>query len=260
MILSYQWLKQFVDLPITPEQTAELLTMLGLEVESTVSYGKGVDKVVVGRIVEHKPLEGSETLQIVQVDIGSEVVPIVCGAPNVREQMIVALALPSAILADGMEVKIASFRGQESRGMLVSEAEIGISPDTAGLLEGEPDWPLGTPLTSLKISEDTTFDVEVTPNRPDFLSHFGVARDLAAKLRLPLKPPEVNLQEVETPTTERIQVVLEDPIGCPRYSACFVGKITIKPSPYNMRLRLSRCGLRPISNIVDVTNYVMLEL
>ncbi len=260
MILSYQWLKQFVDLPISPEQTAELLTMLGLEVESMMSYGKGVDKVVVGRIVEHKPLEGSETLQIVQVDIGSEVVPIVCGAPNIREQMTVALALPSAILADGTEVKIASFKGQESRGVLVSEAEIGISPDTTVLLEGEPDWLLGSPIASLSIPEDTTFDVEVTPNRPDFLSHFGVARDLAAKLRLPLKPPEINLQEVETPTSERIQVVLEDPSGCPRYAARFVEGITLKPSPFDMRLRLSRCGLRPISNIVDVTNYVMLEL
>jgi phenylalanyl-tRNA synthetase beta chain len=260
MIISYEWLKDFVDLTIGPDETAELLTWLGLEVESTTHYRGGLDKVVIGRVVECLPLEGSDTLKRVKVDVGTEVLPIICGAPNVREKMIVAVALPSAIMPDGREIRIASMRGHESRGMLVSEAEIGLSPDGAGVLEGNPDWPVGSPVTSLDIPADTIFDAEVTPNRPDFLSHFGVARDLAAKLRLPLHEPVIDLQEAETPTSERIRVVLEDPHSCPRYGARFVEGVAIKPAPFAMRLRLSRCGLRPISNIVDMTNYVMLEL
>ena len=260
MLISYSWLKDFVDLQISPEETANLLTMSGLEVESITRYRGGLDKVVVGRVVECLPIEGSETLKRTRVDIGNEVLPIVCGAPNVREQMVVALALPTAIMPDGREIRIASMLGHESRGMLVSEAEIGMSPDAAGVLEGDPDWPLGMSLERLAIPEDTIFDVEVTPNRPDFLSHIGVARDLAAKLRLPLQETETSVEEIEAPTSERIRVILEDAHGCPRYGARFVESVTIKPAPFSFRLRLSRCGLRPISNIVDVTNYVMLEL
>jgi phenylalanyl-tRNA synthetase beta chain len=260
MIVSYNWLNDFVDLPIGPEETAELLTMLGLEVESTTEYQGARDKVVVGRIVESLPVEGSETLKKSRVDIGKETLPIVCGAPNTREGMTVAVALPSAVLPIGTEIRATRIMGHESRGMLVSEAEIGMSPDAAGILEGDSDWALGATLASLKIPKDTVFDVEVTPNRPDFLSQFGVARDLAAKLRLPLRGPVTNLHEEETPASERIHVILEDSSGCPRYGARFVENVEIKPSPFAVRLRLSRCGLRPISNIVDVTNYVMLEL
>ncbi|MFH1011543.1 MAG: phenylalanine--tRNA ligase subunit beta [bacterium] len=260
MIISYNWLADFVDLPIGPEETAELLTMLGLEVESMTHYRGALDKVVVGRVVECSPIAGSETMKRTRVDVGTEILPIVCGAPNVREGMTVAVALPSAMLPIGTEIRATRILGQESRGMLVSEAEIGMSPDAAGILEGDADWPLGATLASRNIAEDTVFDVEVTPNRPDFLSHFGVARDLAAKLRLPLREPEIDLHEVEAPTSARIRVILEDPSGCPRYGARFVEGITIRSSPFEMRLRLSRCGLRPISNIVDVTNYVMLEL
>jgi phenylalanyl-tRNA synthetase beta chain len=260
MLISYSWLKDFVDLQISPEETANFLTMLGLEVESMTRYRGGLDKVVVGRVVECLPIEGSETLKRARVDIGNEVLPIVCGAPNVREKMIVASALPGATLPDGTRIKVARMLGHESRGMLVSEAEIGVSPDAAGVLEGDPDWLLGMSLEQLAIPDDTIFDVEVTPNRPDFLSHIGVARDLAAKLRLPLHEIETSVEEIEAPTSERIRVVLEDAHGCPRYGARFVEGVTIKPSPFSFRLRLSRCGLRPISNIVDVTNYVMLEL
>jgi phenylalanyl-tRNA synthetase beta chain len=260
MIVSYNWLNDFVDLPIGPEETAELLTMLGLEVESTAEYRGSLDKVVIGRIVECLPIEGSETLKKTRVDIGKETLPIVCGAPNTREGMTVAVALPSAVLPIGTEIRATRIMGHESRGMLVSEAEIGMSPDAAGILEGDSGWTLGAQLASPKISEDTVFDVEVTPNRPDFLSQFGVARDLAAKLRLPLRGSVTNLHEEETAASERIRVILEDPSGCPRYGARFVENVEIKPSPFAMRLRLSRCGLRPISNIVDVTNYVMLEL
>ncbi len=260
MLISYSWLKDFVDLPIGPEETADLLTMLGLEAESMTRYRGGLDKVVVGRVVECLPIEGSETLKRTRVHVGSEVLPIVCGAPNVREGMIVAAALPGAILPDGTKIKIAKMLGHESRGMLVSEAEIGMSPDAAGVLEGDPDWPLGMSFEKLAISEDTIFDVEVTPNRPDFLSHVGVARDLATKLRLPLREPGISVEQIEAPTSQRIRVVLEDARSCPRYGARFVEGVTIKPSPFSYRLRLSRCGLRPISNIVDITNYVMLEL
>lgn len=259
MILSYSWLKELVDLPVGPDELADVLTWLGLEVEAVEHYRPALDKVVIGEVKECRPIEGSNHLSMTMTDIGGEVVPIVCGAPNVRAGMKTAVMLPGSQTADGHTIKKAKLRGQESNGMLASEVELGLSPAAAGIIDCDESWIVGREAAHYMNLADTIYDVEVTPNRPDFLSHIGVARDLAAKFKVEWHYPQRELTEIAEATSSFVKVRIDAPLACPRYAARVVKGVKIKPSPFEMGLRLSRCGLRPISNIVDVTNYLLLE-
>jgi phenylalanyl-tRNA synthetase beta chain len=260
MILSYSWLKEMVELPVTADELAEVLTFLGLEVEEVKRYKPALDKVVIGEVLESAHIEGTDHLSITKTAIAmGEVVSIVCGAPNVRAGLKVPVMLPGSVTADGMTIKKAKLKGHESLGMLASERELGLVEEHAGIIEGDAAWVVGAAAAQYIALDDTTYDVEITPNRPDFLSHVGVARDLAAKFRIPWRWPEYPLTEIATPASQTIGVRIDAPEGCPRYAARLLRGITIQPSPYALRLRLMRCGTRPISNIVDVTNYLMLE-
>jgi phenylalanyl-tRNA synthetase beta chain len=259
MILSYAWLKELIDIPVSPEELIEVLTYLGLEVESTASFKPLLKNVIIGEVVECARIEGTEHLSDTKTNIGREVLSIVCGAPNVRVGLKVPVMLPGALTASGVAIKKAKLRGHESFGMIASEVELGLSTDHAGIIEGDRDWQVGADAARYLDLPDTTYDVEITPNRPDYLSHVGVARDLGAKFRLPWKWPEFVLNENSEQTASRVSVEILAPIACPRYAARMVRGVKIAPSDFRTRLRLTRCGLRPISNVVDVTNYLMLE-
>ncbi len=259
MIISYRWLKEMVDLPVSAEELVEVLTFLGLEVEKVTHYKASLDNVVIGEVVECSRIEGTEHLSFTRTNVGGDVLPIVCGAPNVRVGLKVPVMLPGSVTADGMTVKKAKLRGVESLGMLASERELGLADEHSGIIEGDADWIVGKPATQYLDLGDTIYDVEITPNRPDYLSHAGVARDLGAKFRIPWHWPNYPLIEESEPASKQVSVDIHAPDACPRYAARLVKDIEIKPSPFAIRLKLIRCGTRPISNIVDVTNLLMLE-
>ncbi len=259
MIISYSWLKEMVDLPVSPSELAEVLTFLGLEVEQMTHFRPRLNNVVIGEVLECAHIEGTDHLSITQTKVGGETLPIVCGAPNVRAGLKVVVMLPGSETADGMKIKKSKLRGHESHGMLASERELGLADDHTGIIEGDADWTVGAAAENYLNLPDTVYDVEVTPNRPDFLSHVGVARDLAAKFKLPWRWPEYALTESSEPADKHIAVEILAPDACPRYTARVVRGVKIMPSPFARRLRLMRCGVRPISNIVDVTNWLMLE-
>ena len=259
MIISYAWLKELVDLPVSPEELAEVLTFLGLEVEKTTAFKPSLSNVVIGEIVECARIEGTDHLWITRTKAGGETLSIVCGAPNTRTGLKVVVMLPGAMTADGTPVKKAKLRGHESFGMLASERELGLADEHTGIIEGDSDWQIGAAAEKYLNLPDTLYDVEVTPNRPDYLSHVGVARDLGAKFRLPWRWPEHALTETDEPAENHLAVEIRCPDGCPRYAARIVQDVKTGPSPFASRLHLIRCGVRPISNIVDVTNLIMLE-
>ena len=260
MIISYAWLKEMLDVPVSPDELAEVLTFLGLEVEAVNRYTPTLGRVVFGEVLECNPVEGSYHLSFTRTNVGGEVLPIVCGAPNVRKEQKVVVMLPDAVTAAGLRIKKAKLRGIESHGMIASELELGLSNEHLGIIEGDADWRVGADATEYVNLPDTTYDVEITPNRPDYLSHVGVARDLAAKYRIPWKKPEHKLTEAPEAALSQIKVEILAPEACPRYTARVMRGVKIASSPYATRLRLTRCGVRPISNVVDVTNYMMLEL
>jgi phenylalanyl-tRNA synthetase beta chain len=259
MIISYAWLKELVDIPVPPDELAEVLTFLGLEVEKMTTFKPSLANVVIGEIVECARIEGTDHLSITRTNVGKETLSVVCGAPNARAGLKVAVMLPGSVTADGMTVKKAKLRGHESFGMLASERELGLADEHTGIIEGDADWQVGSAAEKYLNLADTIYDAEVTPNRPDYLSHVGVARDLGAKFRIPWRWPEYPLTESDEPTSNQIAVEISCPDGCPRYAARVVKGVKIALSPFASRLRLIRCGVRPISNIVDVTNLMMLE-
>lgn len=259
MLISYAWLKEMLEFPVSAEELAEVLTFLGLEVESTMHYKPLLDRVVIGEVAECSPIEGSDHLSLTRTNVGGETLPIVCGAPNVQAGQKVAVMLTDSVTAQGMRVKKAKLRGHESHGMIASESELGLSEDHTGIIAGDANWRIGADAAEYLALPDTTYDVEITPNRPDYLAHVGVARDLAAKFRIPWHKPEHKLIESPEPASKEICVIIEAPEACPRYAARVMKGVKIAPSPYSVRLRLTRCGMRPISNIVDATNYLMLE-
>lgn len=260
MLVPLKWLKEFVDHDLTPQQVAEVLTMAGLEVDGVEERFPWAGKVVTARVVGVEPHPNADRLRLARVETGQGEEVIVCGAPNLRPGMVGALALPGAVLGEGMEVRAAKIRGVESRGMLCSARELGISDDHSGILELDQGLAPGQDLIQALGLEDLVLEISITPNRGDALSVLGVARDLAAVLGLPLRLPEITLEEHDPPTEEQAQVVIHDPQGCPRYVARLVRGVEIGPSPLWLADRVMACGMRPINNVVDITNYVLMEL
>ncbi len=266
MKISLNWLKDYVQLDASVEEITRAITFLGFEVEGVANTGAPkLDNVVVGEILTRAKHPNADKLSVCTVDVGPAggVKTIVCGAHNCDAGNRVLVALPGAILPGNFQIKQSKIRGQSSDGMMCSPDEIGMGSDHSGLLilSGKPA--LGAAMNDVLPPGDTVFDVEITPNRPDCQSHLGIARELAAWFKLPLVYPQEKFRgdvEGATARADLLNAVRVDaPEDCPLYTAHIITGIKIGPSPAWMQERLSAVGLRPINNVVDVGNYVMLE-
>lgn len=261
MIVTYNWLKEFVDFDATPEELAELLTMLGLEVESMEKLGSGLDDVVVALVEEKRQHPNADKLSLCRVNNGKEVLDVVCGAQNFSQGDTVALAQIGAVLPGDFKIKRSKIRGEESCGMLCSEKELGLADESAGIMVLPPAVaPLGTPVFTALGLKDTVFEIGLTPNRSDCLSVIGIARDIAAKLGRKVTLLQAGLIEGSENTDSVISVTINNPELCPRYAARYISGCTIAPSPEWLVKRLNAIGIRSINNVVDITNLVMMEL
>lgn len=259
MKVSINWLSDFVKVDLPPEELADRLTMAGLEVEECARGGGEYGGIVVGRVRSVSPHPQADWLSLCQVEVKSEVVPIVCGATNIRPSHHVPVALPGSVLPNGTRIEKAEIRGEISFGMMCSEFELGLGEDATGILILPEDSPPGEPISSALKLEDWVLDMSVTPNRGDCLSVLGIAREVAAILGAPLRQWEAKLQEGGIPIERLTSVRIEDEDLCGRYAARVIQGAKIGPSPLWMRWRLQTVGVRPISNVVDVTNYVMID-
>ncbi|HYM97235.1 MAG TPA: phenylalanine--tRNA ligase subunit beta [Candidatus Sulfotelmatobacter sp.] len=259
MRISYEWLADFVDLEgVSPKEAAEVLTRLGVEVESlTVA---DLSEIVIGRILEQAPHPTSnKPLWIHQVDIGGRVQQIIAGAPNAVPGTLVPVALPGTTVPNGTVVKDKVIAGQKASGMLCSAVELGLGDDHSGILILDAGTP-GEPLTSV-IPSQAIMEAEITSNRPDCMGHLGVARELAAGLDRPLKRDFMPsfTGRANPPGKDLVKVAIAEPELCSRYIGGVIKNVKVGPSPDWLQRRLRACGVRPINNIVDVTNYVLLE-
>ncbi len=257
MKFTVNWLKEYVDCDLEPAAIADRLTMLGLEVDSTAPIFPYLDTVVVARILSVEPHPNADRLVVCQADCGDRTLPVVCGAPNARPDMLTALALPGTELPDGT-IRKAKIRGQVSEGMFCSERDLGLGTDHAGILELPADAPVGVSLRQLYNLDDTLIEIDLTPNRPDCTCVVGIAREIAGVTGRPLSQPDVAPGDLGG--SDRFSVTVEAREACPRYAAKLIEGVTIGPSPAWLRHRLLAVGLRPVNNVVDITNYVMLEL
>lgn len=254
------WLSEHVAIAATPEALGERMTAIGLEVEEMTRLGVGLDGVVVARILECSRHPDAERLQVCRVDAGgAEPVQIVCGAPNARPGLCAPLATIGACLPGEVRIKAAKLRGIESQGMLCSAKELGLDNDASGLLELPDDAPAGTPLADYLGLPDTSYEIKLTPNRADCFGVRGIAWDVAAALGAEVKP--FAFAPIAIESDARVAVTVDAPAACPRYCGRVIEGVDARaPSPLWMRERLRRSGVRPISLLVDVTQYVMLEL
>ncbi len=259
MLLSLNWLREFVEFNVSPEELADLLTRAGLEVEGVYESKYFIDSVVVGKIKDVVPHPNSDHLTICTVDDGDSLRKVVCGAPNVAVGINSALALEGSIIHGNIKIDKREVRGVLSEGMLCSEKELGLSDDHSGIIVLEDDLMPGTPLTDIIPKKDIILEVALTPNRGDCLSILGIAREVSALLNIPLNIPPIELKEENELVTELASVEIEAPDACPRYVARMVKDIKLLPSPLWMRQRLLASGLRPINNVVDITNYILME-
>jgi phenylalanyl-tRNA synthetase beta chain len=264
MLILGSWLREFVPFTVSAEKLAEDLTLAGLEVEGLESAYRGLDQVVAAYVKRAVPHPEKSSLQICTVSTGDEEIQVLCGAPNVREHQWVALAKPGAVLAGGVKVRSSTIWDVRSDGMLCSEAELGIGDDEAGILVLDPDAGLvaGRSLMEVMGLADWVFDISVTPNRPDCLSVLGIAREVAALYGLPLRDPcpdgPSSPAMPQAPMLD-VPIAIENPELCGRYCAAVLEGIRIAPSPYWLVRRLEAGGIRPVNNVVDITNYVLLE-
>lgn len=272
MNISYNWLKEYLEFDLTPQETAERLTHIGLEAESVEEVQTikgGLEGLVIGNVLTCTDHPNADTLHLTTVDIGNgeEPLNIVCGAPNVAAGQKVIVATVGTTLYSGDEefkIKRTKIRGEESLGMICSEAEIGLSDNHDGILVLPEDAAVGTPAKEYyNVKSDWLISIDITPNRADAVSHYGVARDLAAWLdqdgkRYKLNKPSVDAFKVDK-TDGGIDVYVENSEACPRYTGLTIRGVTVKESPDWLKDKLQVIGLRPINNIVDITNFVLYE-
>lgn len=260
MKVSLNWLKELVDLPQDAAVLSELLTKAGVEVEGIEVRGVSIDNVVVAQILESAQHPNADRLSVCRVDDGAgQPRQIVCGAKNYKVGDKVPLALPGAVMPGDFKIKVGKLRGVESQGMMCSGKELGMDDGVEGLLILPESAIPGTPISAL-FPGDTILDLEVTPNRPDLLSHIGMAREIATLIKKPLGLPADVAATASTQSVPSKEITLEAPDGCPFYTARRVRGVKVGPSPAWLRSKLEAIGIRSINNIVDVTNYVMLEM
>jgi len=259
MKFSELWLREWVNPAIDSEALSGQITMAGLEVDGVEAVAGSFNGVVVGEVVECGQHPNADKLRVTKVNVGGErLLDIVCGAPNCRQGLKVAVATIGAVLPGDFKIKAAKLRGEPSEGMLCSFSELGISDDHSGIIELPADAPLGTDIREYLKLDDNTIEISVTPNRADCLGIIGVARDVAVLNKLPLNEPEIKAVAATIADVLPIQVDAAD--ACPRYLGRVVKGINVKaPTPLWMKEKLRRCGIRSIDAVVDITNYVLLE-
>ena len=256
MKFSVNWLREFVELPANVDELADLLTMAGVEIEAVEKRGANFDNVVVAQIKASEQHPNADRLSVCQVDDGSgQVRQIVCGAKNYKVGDKVPLALPGAVLVGDLKIKPSKLRGVESQGMLCSPSELGLSEESDGLLILSPNAKIGEPIASL-FPEDTILDVEITPNRGDLLSHYGLARDIAALTGAATPSPRSG----DGAPGWAGSIVIGAPKECPFISFRRIDNVKVGPSPDWLRAKIESVGIRSINNIVDISNFVMIEL
>jgi phenylalanyl-tRNA synthetase beta chain len=260
MLISLKWLAEYVDLP-PAEELARRLTAVGLEVEAVERVGAELEGVVAARIVAAEKHPSADRLSLTRVDAGTgEPLQVICGASNWKVGDVVPLATVGARLPGGLEIQRAKLRGVDSFGMLCSSKELGLSADATGLLILPGRTKPGTPVARALELEDVIFDVNVTPNRPDALSHIGIAREVAALAGRRLRHREHRPKEGGGSARDAVRVRIEAPERCPRYAARVIEGVRIGPAPPWLARRIASCGVRSISNVVDATNFALLEL
>jgi phenylalanyl-tRNA synthetase beta chain len=258
MRVSLRWIAEYTELPDLPEeQFFERLTLAGLEVEGVTKLQ--AEGVKVGQVLGVEPHPAAENLKLCTVRVGKEEFLTVCGAPNVSQGMLVPFALPGALLPKG-PVEETQIRGVKSAGMILSREELGLEEKSQGVWELPPDAPVGADLAEILELPDLILDLKITSNRPDLLGVFGLAREFSALFRTQLTEPELSFPEAGNPCGKLTRVDVESGEDCPRYVARVIQGVSWRPSPLLVQARLLKCGMRPISLIVDLTNYVMLEM
>ena len=271
MKASLRWLSDLLGTPLEAGQTRERLTMLGALVEGVEPLHQDLARVVVGEVLEVTRHPNADRLSLCKVNTGAGIASVVCGAPNVTAGKRYPFAAVGTTLPDGMVLERRKIRGEYSEGMLCSARELRLREEHEGILELETDAAAGTPLLQVLPIADTRFEIDVTPNRPDLLCHAGLARDLGASLGRPVRLPAfLDPAAARAPRAARasgasgetagVRVTIEDPEGCPRYAAAVVRGVRVAPSPPWLRMRLEAAGSRAINNIVDATNYILLEV
>lgn len=262
MLISLNWLKQYIDLDgIEINEMENSLTMIGQEVEKIEIAGSNLENVVTAKIIEKEMHPDSDHLTVCKVDNGKEILQIVCGASNHKAGDKVVLAQIGAKLSEDFVIKKGKIRGKESCGMLCSEAELGIGSDKDGIIILPEDAPIGVPFKDYLGINDTVFELEITPNRPDCLSHIGIARELSAYYGKELKYPETEIKsEISEKTSDNVKVSIEDSNLSRRYVTRILKNVTVKESPKWLKERIEAVGLRSINNIVDVSNFILMEM
>lgn len=266
MYISYRWLQDFVKLPakVSPQDIATRLTNHTVEVESFSNQAEKFNKVVIGKVLEVGKHPNADRLRVTTVDVKSAKLHIVCGAPNVAAGQLVAVALEGALLPNGLEIKKSDIRGETSEGMICAEDELGLGDDHEGIMVLEKRAKIGQPFAEYLKLTDVVFEVDnkSLSNRPDLLSHYGIARELSVIFDAKLKPYEKVIGErleITNGKAGKLEVEVIAKEACPRYLAIKINNLKIKESPAWVQERLLAAGQRPINNIVDLTNYVMLE-
>ncbi len=267
MLVPINWLNDFVDTIEDVEQLSKRLTMSGSNVESVEHWGKGIENIVIGKLMKIKKHPNADKLLLVDVYTGNQNIRVVTGATNIEVEDKVPVALHGAIIASGDSIRASKFRGVKSEGMLCSAKELGLDDHglprsiREGILILPKDAPLGEDIANYLNLRDVVFDFEITPNRSDCLSIIGMAREVAATFKTRLHIPEIKLKEQAGHLArDKAKITIEAKDLCRRYVARIVEDVVIEPSPLWMQRRLQTCGVRPINNIVDITNYVMLEM
>lgn len=263
MKFTLSWLREFVEIPAgDPHNLVEALESLGHEIAEFRVIEPTFAGVVIGRVQEVSAHPNADKVRLTKVDVGGEVLDIVCGAWNFQAGAVVPVAVPGAVLGGDFQITRRAIRGVASNGMICSERELDLGEEAEGIMVLNDDYPgaasmIGAPLADVIGLPDVYYEVEVTPNRPDCLSVYGLARDLAALYRTPLRDRGIKVTESGAPTC--ISVVIEDADACPRFAGREVRGITVGTSPHWLRWRLTQAGIRPISNVVDASNYAMVE-
>ena len=260
MLISLNWLKQYVDIKESVEEIANALTMIGQEVEAIDIQGKDLGNVVIGQIVEFDKHPNSDRLTLLKVNVGEEEpLQIICGATNHKLNDKVVVAKIGAVLPGNFKIKKSKIRDVESFGMLCSEAELGLAKESEGIIILPEDAPIGKEYREYAGLNDVIFELEITPNRPDCLSHIGIAREVAAYYNRKVKYPVIEIAETIESVNTVIKVNIEDKERCKRYLGRVIKNVKIKESPDWLKTRIRAMGLNPINNVVDVTNFVMFE-
>lgn len=266
MHLSYKWLKEYIDFDLSPQELADTLTGSGLEVEGIRALGQEVQGTVVAFVEASGQHPDADKLSLCKLTDGQESYQVVCGAANVAAGQKVILAKPGALLPGNFKIKTSKLRGVESQGMICSAKELGIAPELLlpeqkeGILVLAEDAPLGVDGAQYLHMDDYILEIDLTPDRGDCLSIINIARQLAAVLDKKVKEPEIVCKNIIENSDKKIDIRIEDKDACPRYVGKIVEGVTIAPSPLWMQARLRSAGMRPINNVVDVTNYVLLEM